>query len=94
MIITGSTLIMETVSNDMETEPNEFSIKIHQNVFLTNPVFLRIVVLKNVTCCGEGYTFKLGDFLVPVFFQFYLLSSHIKKTYAVVMAIPSNLVIF
>ena len=58
---------METVPNDMETGPNEFSIKNHQNVLLTNPVFLRIVVLKNVTCCGEGYTFKFGDFLVAVF---------------------------
>ena len=86
---------METVPNDMETEPNEFSIKNHQNVLLTNPVFLRIVVLKNVACCGEGYTFKFGDFLVAVFFSvLFVKQSHKKITDVVVMVTPSNLVIF
>jgi hypothetical protein len=37
------------------------------------------VVLKNVTCCGEGYTFKFGDFLVAVFFSVLFFKQSHKK---------------
>ena len=62
MIITGSTHHHGDSAKWHGDRAKWIQYQNHQNFLLTNPVFLRIVVLKNVTCCGEGYTFKFGDF--------------------------------